>query len=132
MNKKTINFLSQLKNASLINKEMIKVDCNKFIINILKILYDEGFILNFKINKKENFFNETSEAIIHIRYMHSKPVLKDLEIISKPSLNRILSLNEICRIVAKKKFLLFSTNLGLLSLNDCKKNHVGGVLLFVC
>lgn len=132
MNIKTIHFLTQLKNASSLNKEIVKVDCNKFIINILKLLYEEGFILGFKINKKANFYNETSEAIVYLRYMHNKPILKNLKIISSPSLQRVVRLKELCRIIAKKKFFLFSTNLGLLTLTECKKNHVGGVLLFSC
>ena len=132
MNIKTINFLTQLKNASITNRETVRLESNRFILSLLKVLYKEGFILSYRIKKKKDFFNKTSEAIVNVRYVHNKPVFKNLKIISSPSFQKLVSLKNISRLVAKKKFFLFSTNLGLLTLNECKKMHVGGFLLFVC
>jgi small subunit ribosomal protein S8 len=132
MNIKTINFLTQLKNASMINKESIKLESNRFILSVLKVLYKEGFILSYRVQEKKEFANKTSEVIVNIRYVQNKPVFNNLKIISSPSFQKLVSLKNISRLVAKKKFFLFSTNLGLLTLNECKKMHVGGFLLFVC
>tara|TARA_R110000764_G_C11029072_1_gene385101 strand:- start:1509 stop:1961 length:453 start_codon:yes stop_codon:yes gene_type:complete len=132
MNIKTVQLLTQLKNASIINQETIVADSNHFVLKLLKILYKEGLILSFQIKRKQNFVNETSEAQVNIRYVHNKPVFKNLKIVSSPSYKKIVSLKNISRIVAKKRFFLFSTNLGLLTLNECKKHHVGGILLLVC
>ncbi len=132
MNIKTINFLTQLKNASMINKESIRLESNRFILSLLKVLYKEGFILSYRVQEKKDFSNKTSEVIVNIRYVQNKPVFNNLKIISSPSFQKLVSLKNISRLVAKKKFFLFSTNLGLLTLNECKKMHVGGFLLFVC
>lgn len=132
MNIKTIAFLTQLKNASLINKEFIKVDCNKFTKRVLEILYNEGFILNFRINKKLNLFNDTFEAGVHLRYINQKPIFNNLTFVSTPSYKRVLSYKQICRLIVKKKLFIFSTDSGLLTLEECKKYHKGGILLFVC
>ncbi len=132
MNIKTINFLTQLKNASMINKESIRLESNRFILSLLKVLYKEGFILSYRVQEKKDFSNKTSEVIVNIRYVQNKPVFNNLKIISSPSFQKLVSLKNISRLVSKKKFFLFSTNLGLLTLNECKKMHVGGFLLFVC
>ena len=132
MNIKTIHFLSKLKNSSLIGKESIIVDCNKFILKLLPKLYNEGYILSFRVKNKASFQNNTREALVSLRYYYNKPIFNRLKIASKPSFQLILSYKNICRIVAKKRFFLFSTNIGLLTLNECKKHRKGGILLFSC
>jgi small subunit ribosomal protein S8 len=132
MNIETIKFLNQLKNASLVNHESIKVDSNKLIKNLLKLLYKEGYILYYRIKKKESFYNSTTESIVNLRYFYNKSIFKNLKIISSPSNKRYFSLINISRMISKKNLFVFSTNKGLLTLNECKKLRVGGVLLFVC
>lgn len=125
-------FLVQLKNASLINKEAIKFNYNNFTLKVLSKLYDEGFILSFRANEEVNSSNNFSQALVHIRYMHSKPIFRNLKFGSTSSFQSIYSYKNICRNVAKKKLSLFSTNLGLLNSDECQKHHVGGALLFTC
>lgn len=132
MNIQTIKFLNKLKNASLINNEFITVDSNKFIHLLLKFLYKEGFILSFKIKEKDSFHNNTTEALVILRYFYNKPIFRDLKIISSPSKNTVLSYRSLSRITSKKNILVFSTIKGLLSLDECKKFKVGGILLFIC
>lgn len=132
MNVKTVNFLTQLKNASLINKESIKGELNSFILQVLKALYKEGIILSFKVVNKPMFFNNTSEVLVNVRYINQKPIFANLKIVSSSSYQKIVSLKNICKLITKNKTFLFSTNKGLLSITECKKYHVGGVLLFSC
>ena len=132
MNIQTIKFLNKLKNASLVNQDFFQINSNKLIASVLKILYKEGFVLSYKIRPKKNFLNLKKEAIVHLRYVHSKPVFKDLKIISTPSHTIFMAHTTICRIVSKKNILIFSTNKGLLTGNECKKFKIGGILLFKC
>jgi ribosomal protein S8 len=131
MNIETIKNLNQLKNASLVNHELVKLNSNKLTKNLLKLLYKEGLILSYRINEK-NIKKITPEFVVRIRYVYNKSVFKQLKIISSPSQRRFLCLKSISRIASKKNLLVFSTNKGLLTLNECKKFKVGGVLLFIC
>jgi small subunit ribosomal protein S8 len=132
MNIETINFLSQLKNASLVRKGLLQTNSNKLIKSLMKILYREGFILSFRNKLRKKFNNGTLDSIVNLKYFDNETIFSSLCIVSTPSNTRFLSIKDICRINSKKNLFIFSTNKGLLTLTECKKQHLGGVLLFVC
>jgi small subunit ribosomal protein S8 len=133
MNIQTIKFLNKLKNASLFNKEDITVAYSKNILGIVKILYKEGFLQSFKIVAQSNLTSQVRYSlVIRLRYFYDKPILKKLKIISSPS--RVIYLNflDISKLAATKNALFFSTSKGILTLLECKKQQIGGALLFIC
>lgn len=132
MNINTITLLSQLRSASLTKKESVIVEINNFTITVLESLYNEGLILSYTIVRKEGFLNNTKTAIVHIRYFQGRTVFENLKILSSPSFTRVLSLKSICRLNPKKENFFFSTNKGILSLQECKNKKIGGILLFIC
>lgn len=132
MNINTITLLSQLRSASLNKKESVMLEINNFTITVLDSLYNEGLILSYTIVRKKGFLNNTKTAIVHIRYVNGKPVFENLKILSSPSFTRIISIKNICRLNPKKENFFFSTNKGILSLQECKNKRVGGILLFMC
>ena len=129
MNTQTINFLNKIKNASLSNNETISVPYNKFVINLLTVLYKEGFIQSFNVYKDIN--HETKVNIL-LRYYYNKSSIKNLKIISSPSKVKYLDYNSLTKLSTKKNVLFLSTNLGILTALDCKKKKIGGVLFFIC
>ena len=132
MNTNLIKLLLQLKNASLIKKEVISLKCNISGIELLKLLYKEGFIQSFNIDsttqlKHEKQFNIT----IFLRYFYNKPIFHKLKIVSTPSYSKYLTFKDLSKIQDKKNVLFLSTNKGFLTGLDCKKNKIGGTLLFI-
>lgn len=132
MNIDTINFLNKLKNASVKNELTTTVPSNSLTRRLIQLLYREGFIQSYTTKKKVNLKNESKETVIVLRSRHEKSAFSNLKIISTPAKQRFLSINIINRISAKKTLFVFSTTEGLLTLESCKKIHIGGVLLFVC
>lgn len=129
MNNNIIRFLIELKNASLSRKETITVEYSRLSNNLVKTLYREGFIQSFQIlGGKEN----TRKIIVTLRYYFNKPVFNNLKLFSKPSHLRYMKFSDICNISDKKYVCFFSTNKGILTILECKKNKIGGKLLFVC
>ena len=132
MNTNLIKLLLQLKNASTIKKEVVNFKCNVSCIELLKLLYKEGFIQSFNIDsttqlKYEKQFNTT----IFLRYFYNKPIFSNLKIVSTPSYSKYLTFKDISKIQDKKNVLFLSTNQGFLTGLDCKKNKTGGTLLFI-
>ncbi len=132
MNTNLIKLLLQLKNASLVKKEVIEFNCNSLCLELLKLLYTEGFIQSFRILSKNRSDNEKQfQTTIMLRYSYNKPALKTLKIISTPSYSKYLTLKDISKIQDRKNILFLSTNRGLLTGLQCKKNKIGGTLLFI-
>jgi small subunit ribosomal protein S8 len=124
-----VNLLLVLKNASELKKEKIICSYNRSFINILKGLYKEGFISYFKVS-----YNDTQplKIIIGLRYSYGKILtINTLKFLSTPSQLSYLAYKDICKISDKKIVLFFSTNIGILTQLECKKNRVGGSPLFL-
>lgn len=126
MNNTISNFLIKLKNSSLVNKEVINISLENMTLKIVSILYKEGFIQSFKVNL------ETKIIQIYLRYSFNKSVFKNVKIISLPSRLLYVKYKELTNISSKNNFILVSTTKGLKTFLECKKNHLGGKILFLC
>jgi small subunit ribosomal protein S8 len=126
MNIQIIRLLNNLKNSSLANKEFISMEYNTDCVGVLKILYREGFVLSYRINKSEN------KIFIFLRYSFNKPIFDNLKIISTPSKKTYLNYHEISKIPSRKNVFFFSTNKGMLTDLECKRYKIGGTLFFIC
>lgn len=132
MNIGTIRLLNSIKNASMTNTDLVCVNSNKLVQSVIKILYREGLILSFKVRRKENYLNNTSEVLVYLKYYFEKSNLTRLKIISSPSRKIHISYKNMTRISCKGRVVIFSTTKGLLTLDECRKHRVGGILLFIC
>ena len=95
MNIYTIKFLIKLKNAALARKEIVFTSYNKLSFELVKCLYKEGFIQSFEL--KEIFTSNSEkkyEIKIVLRFFYNKCVLKNIKILSKPSLTKHFSLKD--------------------------------------
>jgi ribosomal protein S8 len=129
MNTQTINFLNTIKNASLSNNEIVSLPYNKFILNLLVVLYKEGFVQSFKVYQSDS---SKRKIDIVLRYYYNKSSLKSLKIVSSPSRVKYLDYNSLTKISVKKSVLFLSTSLGILTAVECKKKKIGGILFFIC
>lgn len=119
--------VTSIKNGQMAKKNVIltpqKNNCESF----LKILWDEGLISGYRI-----FFHNYNSLEIFLKYTkNGKPTIKTLNFLSKPSQKVYYSSKQIWKLDSSRMFLIFSTNLGLKSLNECKKHKIGGELLFI-
>ena len=131
MNSKIVNFLVELKNASLARKETVYVEYSHLLSNLVEVLYREGFIQSFTI-KQSLESNQKKIIYVGLRYYFNKPVFNNLKLFSKPSYLKYMKFSDICNIPNKRFICFFSTNQGILTTLDCKKKKIGGKLLFMC
>ena len=121
------NMIVSIKNGQMAKKNIIisskKNSCESF----LKILWSEGFISGYRIDLQNH-----NNLEIFLKYTkNGKPIIKKLNFISKPSQKIYYSSKQIWKLDSSKMFIVFSTNRGLKSLDQCKKYKIGGELLFI-
>jgi len=124
MNVSQINFLIKLKNSAKYLVEEIFFVYNKNYDNILSFLYKEGFI--------QYFFLRNNKLVIGLRYFLGENNLKGVIIISRPSFYKNIRYKDITKIKQTNNVVAVSTDAGILNLYDCKKQKIGGKILFVC
>lgn len=126
MNNKIVKFLSLIKNASLVKKNHVFVCYNDLILKCVEVLYKEGLILSYSILKEKSDL----KISIKLRNVDDMVLTSHIKLVSKPTHIKYLPYHQICRIVLKEKTGFFFTNKGILTLDECKKNKVGGVFSF--
>ena len=110
---------ASIKNGQLAKRSFIFHTRKKICESFLKILWQEGFILGYKIYYK-------NKIIIFLKYKNGKPVINSFKLVTKPSRRIYYSIKQIWKIDSSKSFIIFSTTKGLKSLIDCKKLKIGG------
>ena len=121
------NMFTNIKNGQMAKKSVIIGPRKNICESFLKILWNEGFISGYKISSQNN-----KNLEIFLKYTkNGKPVINSLKFLSKPSQRVYYSSKQIWKLDSSKIFIIFSTNLGLKSINECKKNKIGGEPLII-
>jgi len=111
------NLISNLKNGQSVKKVFVLNENTKICKRLLEILWDEGYILGYKILPLQN------KLKIYLKYKNGIPVIRSIKSISKPSLRIYYSVRELKKL---KVFLILTTNKGLKTIYQCRKLNIGG------
>ena len=115
------SMLNNIKNGQLAKKHEIVGQRTKTCESVLKILWNEGFILGYQT------ISNTTKFRIFLKYSKSgKPTINSLKFLSKPGKRLYLNTKQIWKINSNKSFLILSTHKGLKSIYECKKHKIGG------
>ena len=126
MNVNTRNLLLKLNNASGARLSKFYADYTLNNVNLIELLYEQGFIQSFVIFKKE------LKIFIVLRYFDNKPVFRFLKLLSTSLNFKKISFLELSRLVNKRFVLFLTTDKGYSTLYHAKKNHISGKILFLC
>lgn len=127
MNHSVSDLLIRIKNSSMARRREVILPYSKINFEIGKTLVREGFLEDVKEIKDGN--KKTLTATI--KYEKRLPVLTNLIIVSKPSLRVYKPADDIAAVERRGKHkVVLSTNKGVMSGTEAKKNRVGGEVLF--
>jgi len=112
---------ANIKNGQLAKKAFIYQNKKKICENFLTILWDEGFIVGYIIDKKNS-----KKLKIFLKYKNEEPVISSIKLVTKPGKRIYYSIKQIWKLDSNKTFIIFSTNKGLKTIQDCKKLKIGG------
>lgn len=121
------DYLTRVRNAVMANHRIVEIPTSNMKREITKILFDKGYILNYK------FEDETIPGIIKIALKYH-PISKvsaisKLERISKPGLRRYVGADELPRVLNGLGIAILSTNKGLMTDKEARTLQIGGEVL---
>jgi small subunit ribosomal protein S8 len=121
------DFLTRIRNANSAGLRTVVIPSSKIKKEITKILFDQGFILNYQ------FINDNVQGSIKIALKYNsiskEPVIKKIERVSKPGLRRYSPGSEIPRVLNGLGIAIVSTSRGLITDKEARKQKVGGEIL---
>lgn len=120
------DMLSRIRNAIMVKKKYVDIPYSKMKAEIARILYKEGFINNFEIDKDV----WPPRITIYLKYTEEgAPVIKELKRISKPGRRVYTSVSYIPKVKGGLGVAILSTSKGILTDKEAREKNVGGELI---
>ena len=122
------DYLTRIRNAQLANHRVVEIPSSNMKEKITEILYDQGYILKYKLDDKAG---KDSVIKIALKYLKDtgKPLIRDLQRISKPGLRKYTGAKDIPRVINGLGILIVSTSKGLMTDKEAKRQNLGGELV---
>jgi len=115
-----------IRNGYLAKRQTVASPVSKLRENILKILKEEGYILNYSKNNS----SDKAKFDIHLKYSgHSVPVINEIEVISKPGKRVYCNADKIPLIKNGLGMILLSTSVGIVADYEARAKNLGGEIL---
>ena len=121
------DFLTRIRNANSAGLRTVVIPSSKIKKEITKILFDQGFILNYQ------FISDNVQGSIKIALKYNQiskdPVIKKIERVSKPGLRRYSPGSKIPRVLNGLGVNIVSTSKGLMTGKKAKRKNLGGEII---
>jgi len=125
MNDPVADLLTRIRNANMRKKESLELLSSKIKLNVVKVLKEEGFISNWKLDEKGKF----PQLTIWLKYVDNIPVIREITRASKPGL-RLYKKGKDCKpILNGQGISILSTSKGIMSDRKCREGNIGGEVL---
>ena len=120
------DMFTRIRNANNTYKEKVDIPSSKFKEEILRILQREGFIASYK--KIEDY----KQGILRVYFKYGpnkEKVIMGINRISKPGLRIYRTYNKLPRIYRGLGTAIVSTNRGIMTDKEARKQHLGGEVI---
>ena len=120
------DMLTRIRNAVQMRYVEVKVPASNIKKEIARILKEEGFINDYKIDSD----NAQGTIILTLKYTDKKErVITGLKRISKPGLRVYANSNEIPKVLNGLGIAIISTSKGIMTDKEARKENIGGEVL---
>jgi len=122
------DLLTRIRNACMARRDHVDVPMSKIVLEIAKILQQEGFVSDFQQ------IPDQMQGMIRIglRYQDRgriKALISGLRRVSKPGLRVYAKADDLPRVLRGVGVAIISTSQGVLTDREARKRHVGGEVL---
>jgi len=121
------DYLTRLRNAIGARHKVVEVPASNLKKNITKILFDKGYILNYKFVEDE--IQGTIKIALKYHPETKQPAIRSLERVSSPGLRRYKGAEELPRVLNGLGIAIVSTSKGVMTDKEARNLNVGGEVL---
>lgn len=122
------DMLTRIRNANLAFHDEVPMPASKLKVELAKILQREGFIDGYTV--EDDPTRPVDKLVIRMKYTPDrKRTISGLQRVSKPGLRVYKKASDVPRVLNGMGIAVLSTNRGLMTDRDARKNRVGGEIL---
>jgi len=122
------DYLTRLRNAIKANHKVLEIPASNLKKEITKVLFDKGYILNYKFEDSKNV-----QGVIKIALKYNpetkENAISRLERISTPGLRQYADVASMPRVLNGLGVAILSTSHGVMTDKEARKQKVGGEVL---
>jgi small subunit ribosomal protein S8 len=122
------DYLTRIRNAAKANHRVVEVPASNLKIEMTKILFDKGFISNYKFEDTDN-----KQGLIKIALKYNPvtklPAITTIRRVSKPGLRKYVKADRLPRVINGLGIAIVSTSRGLMTDKEARQLNVGGEVL---
>jgi len=122
------DYLTRVRNAIMAGHRVVEIPASNLKKEITRILMDQGFILNYKIEEDKGPQGTIKIALKYDR-VTNEPAIRELKRISKPGLRSYRGSKELPRVINGLGVAIVSTSHGVMTDKEARKTNVGGEVL---
>jgi len=121
------DFLTRIRNAVMAKHRMVEVPASNLKKDITKILFEKGYILNYKFED----LGHQGTIKIALKYdpETKQPAIRKIEKISKPGLRQYANVKEMPRVLNGLGIAIISTSQGVMTDKEARTKNIGGEVL---
>ena len=124
------DMLTRIRNANQMRYEEVRVPASKIKNEIARILKEEGFIKDYKIENSDENSQVQDTIVITLKYTDKKErVITGLKRISKPGLRVYAKNDEVPKVLNGLGIAIISTSKGIMTDKEARKENIGGEVL---
>jgi len=122
------DYLTRVRNAIKANHRIVEVPASNLKKEITKILFEKGYILNYKFEATEN-----KQGVIKIALKYhpvtKTPAIRSLERVSSPGLRKYSGVTTMPKVLNGLGIAIVSTSKGVITDKEARKMNIGGEVL---
>ena len=121
------DYLTRLRNAIMANHRVVEVPASNLKKEITKILFDKGYILNYK------FIEDGPQGTIKVALKYNpvtrQNAIKGLKRVSTPGLRKYTGYKDMPRVINGLGIAIISTSQGVMTNKEASDLKIGGEVL---
>lgn len=122
------DFLTKIRNAVKARHRVVEAPASNLKKDITKILFDKGFIANYKFEKNDNN-QESIKIALKYHPVTKESAIRSITRVSTPGLRKYSGASELPRVLNGLGVAILSTSQGVMSDKRARELNVGGEVL---
>lgn len=119
------DMLTRIRNGLEREKRSVSMPASRLKAAISKTMKEEGYISDFNVAE-----NDGKPVLnIELKYFEGRPVIEKLQRVSKPSLRRYSSKDDLPRVLGGYGTAIISTSSGVMTDKSAREQGLGGEIL---
>jgi small subunit ribosomal protein S8 len=120
------DLLTRIRNGAKTKKKEVNAPSSRLLVEIVKILKEEGYIKNFKV------IDDSKQGVLNVTLKYGedgKSVISGLRRVSKPGCRIFCTRDSVPKVLDGLGLVIVSTSKGVLAGRKCEELGAGGEVL---